>query len=149
MSQPPSAAFLHLGVCVSDIERATRFYTEALGFELERALEILPPFHQLIELPTIKAQARFLRLGGVVIELMDYQEPGFLGPAGRRPMNQLGYSHITLVVDDLAAVAARIEACGGAVQRELQLSTPLGDFVFATDPDGARIELWQKSPAIA
>lgn len=148
MSQDPSVAFMHVGMCVSDIERSTRFYTEALGFQLERSLEILPPFHQLIELPTIKAQARFLRLGGLMIELMDFEEPGFLGPAARRPMNQLGYTHITLVVDDLAAVSRRIEACGGAVQSDLKLSHAMGEFVFANDPDGARLELWQKAPGL-
>jgi catechol 2,3-dioxygenase-like lactoylglutathione lyase family enzyme len=144
LSQDPSVAFMHLGLCVSDVEASTRFYVQALGFRLERSLEILPPFHELIELPTIKAKARFLRLGGMMLELMEYEEPGFIGPAERRPMNQLGYTHITLVVDDLAAVSSRIEAYGGAVQSERKLSHAMGDFVFANDPDGARLELWQK-----
>lgn len=144
MTPSPSVAFLHLGICVRDIERSTLFYTEALGFQFERSLEIGPPFHEIIELPTIKAKANFLRLGAMTIELLEYVEPGFIGPAERRPMNQLGYTHMTLVVDDLAAVTQRIEAYGGQVLTERKVSNPMGEFVFGADPDGVRVELWQR-----
>jgi lactoylglutathione lyase len=60
-------------------------------------------------------------------------------------MNQLGLTHLSFRVDDLAGVAARIEALGGQLVPSTRTSLDLGgtalDFVYCTDPDGVRIEL--------
>ena len=66
-------------------------------------------------------------------------------PTDRRPMNQLGFTHLALRVDDVAAVAATIEEFGGAVVEGTRTVLDIGgmplDFVYCTDPDGVRIEL--------
>jgi lactoylglutathione lyase len=146
MSQTP-VTVSHFAACVSDLDRSRRFY-EALGFEVQMQVEVAPPFEKLTELSEIKARAIFFThptMSGR-FEILDYEKPGNLGPAERRPMNQLGLTHMSLVVDDLQAVCGLIDANGGEAHRHTLVSGPYGDMMFASDPDGMRLELWQKPP---
>ena len=137
--------FSHIGICISDLQRSTRFYTEALGFVISHSVEGGPPFDIMTELPELELRANFLKRDGVMIELLQYLRPGSVGEAARRPMNQLGLTHLSLIVDDLAAVTDLIEQYGGRAYPQTRVKSPAGDMMFASDPDGVRIELWQKA----
>jgi predicted enzyme related to lactoylglutathione lyase len=52
---------------------------------------------------------------------------------------------LSLIVSDLEAVASQIAKHGGQVLSHTQVETPFGPMVFCTDPDGIRLELWQKA----
>lgn len=146
MSQDSAMAFSHVGICVSDLERSTRFYTEALGFVLSHSVDAGPPFDILAELPNFKLRASFLRRDGVMIELLYNERPVAVGSSERRPMNQLGLTHLAFSIDDLAAVSERIVKYGGRAYPHTKVNVaPVGEFMFCTDPDGTRIELWQKA----
>jgi catechol 2,3-dioxygenase-like lactoylglutathione lyase family enzyme len=134
-----------VGLCTSNLERSARFYTEALGFVLEYYVDVGPPFEVLTELPTIRSRVGFFRQEGLRLELAGYDTPDVVGTPERRPMNQLGLTHLSLVVDDIDAVTKRIAALGGHVYPETKVTLPLGQLIFCTDPDGVRIELWQKA----
>ena len=142
-----SLTFSHLGICVSDLERSLRFYREGLGFEPAMSATVGNEFGGLMELAgEIVLQSRFLRRDGVSIELLRFDSPGHQGNPTRRPMNQLGLTHLSLRVEDVDAVAAVIREFGGTVleQTRTKLKNPDGssmDFVYCTDPDGVRIEL--------
>jgi lactoylglutathione lyase len=130
---------------VSDLERSVRFYREGLGFELVDSHRVGDEFGSLMELAEVRLQSRFMRRDGASIELLYFETPGHTGEAVRRPMNQLGLTHLSVRVDDVDAVAATIEALGGTVVHPTR--TVIGDgqahldFVYCTDPDGVRIEL--------
>lgn len=145
MSQNPTVTFSHIGICVSDLGRSTRFYTEALGFVLSHSVEAGAPFDTLAELPGLKLHASFLKRDGITIELLYHEHPVAVGPAERRPMNQLGLTHLAFTLDDISQVADRIVKHGGRVYPHTKVNNRAGDFMFCTDPDGTRIELWQKS----
>jgi predicted enzyme related to lactoylglutathione lyase len=146
MSQNPSVSFLHLALCSSDITRSLKFYTEALGFVLLHSIENLgPPFDTLLELPGVTCTVHQLKCGEVTLELIGYNGCEVLGSTERRPMNQIGLTHITLKVDDIDAVASRIVQCGGQLHAETRVESHLGPILFCTDPDGVRIELMQPS----
>jgi lactoylglutathione lyase len=145
MSLDTSLTVSHFGICVSNLERSLRFYTEGLGFELDHCIDVGAPFDRLTELPELVSRAAFLRRGDSVIELLSYERPGVVGPAERRPMNQLGLTHMSLVVGDLQAIVGRIDRYGGQVHAQTRVDFPLGSMIFCTDPDGMRIELWQKA----
>jgi len=134
----------HIGLCVSDIERSARF-DEALGFVLEHYVDIVGPFERMTELPGTDGRAGFFRRGDVRIELATYKSPGVVGPAERRAMNQLGLTHLSLIVADLDAVAGCIAEHGGQVLSHTRVESPMGPMMFCTDPDGIRLELWQKA----
>ena len=134
-----TASYSHLGICVSDLERSLRFYCGALGFAEVAAHEVGP------ELDELQLSSRMIHNNGATVELLGYGSPAVEGEPGRRPMNRLGLTHLSFRVDDLEAVAARIEEFGGQVVATTRTTLDLGgtalDFVYCTDPDGVRIEL--------
>ena len=81
----------------------------------------------------------------MTIELLGYVSPAPTGDGDRRPMNQLGLTHLSLRVDDVDDVASAIEGLGGTVVRGTRTTFDVSgrrlDFVYCTDPDGVRIEL--------
>jgi len=136
--------FSHMGICVSDLERSLRFYCEGLGFELVQSHTVGQEFGRLMELDDVVLESRFVSRDGISVELLHFDSPGHCGDPVRRPMNQLGITHLSLRVEDLDAVAQVIESLGGTVlggTRTTIGSSGALDFVYCTDPDGVRIEL--------
>lgn len=132
-----SVAFNHLGHCVTDLARSRRFYEELLGFTVER--EIHPsddPASTLLRLPKpLGMTALYLRRDGLVLELLQFA--GGAKPARERVMNEPGLTHISLSVDDVDGVCARVADHGG----EVLTDTNIGVGIFIRDPDGQLIEL--------
>lgn len=136
----------HLGMCVSDMERSTRFYVDGLGFEPVIDYRVGPEYGPLMEVDEPAVASQFLRRDGVSIELLQFLHPGHIGDGTRREMNRLGLTHLCLRVDDVEATARAIAAAGGTVVESTRTTLDLGpglttDFVYCTDPDGTRIEL--------
>ena len=145
MSQPPAVSIVHIGICTSDVQRSIAFYTQALGFTLTRSIDGLgAPFDTLLELPGSTFSAHHLSCGAVTIELVGYGDTGVVGSKERRPMNQLGFTHMTLMVDDVGATIERIRQYGGQLHPETKIDSAVGPLCFCTDPDGVRIELMKK-----
>ena len=138
-------AFSHFGICVSDLERSLRFYCEALGFEKAESHVIGAEFAQLMDLPDVAVTSQFIRRDATSVELLAFAEPPVLGDGSRRPLHQLGLTHLSFRVRDLVATTAKITELGGTVVEASRTiidfgGTPL-TFVYCTDPDGVRIEL--------
>ncbi len=133
------SAFNHVGQCVTDLDRSKRFYCELLGFTLER--EIHPPDESSAKLmsltPPMVMTASYLVRDGLVLELLHYAAEGQTQPYRPRTMNEPGLTHLSLSVDDIPAVCARIPEFGGEVLE----STNIGAAVFVRDPDGQLLEL--------
>ena len=145
----PSITLSHIGICVSDLERSLRFYCEGLGFKEMTPYRVGNEYRRLLELHgEISLETRFLYRDGFYIELLYFHSPGQIGPNTRRPMNQLGFTHMNLRVSDVDAVTAAIRAYGGAVHESTRtrLTNAQGqvetDVVYCNDPDGVRIEVY-------
>jgi lactoylglutathione lyase len=130
--------FNHLGHCVTDLERAKRFYVDLLGFEPER--EIQPDdglSSKLLRLPPpLGMTACYLRRDGLVLELLHYALAE-TQPARERAMNEPGLTHVSLCVDDVDGLLARVPDYGGTVLDD----TNIGFGVFIRDPDGQLVEI--------
>ena len=133
-----SAAFVHVGLCVSDLERSRRFYMEAFGFTYDRELKL--PSAQIDALLRIEPKgdihAVYLMLGAFTLELMGFDPPGALGAADR-VFNQTGLTHLAIAVEDPVASAALCETLGGTIVSDI------GRAAVVRDPDGQLIELLQ------
>jgi lactoylglutathione lyase len=130
--------FNHVGLCVADREKSLKFYTELLGFTFWRDLE-LPDAgtKQLLQLDgPIGVRATYLLSGDFVLELIDYSKRD-VHTGSERVMDQVGLTHMSLSVSDLAGVLAQVEAYGGTVVGE----TVTEHFAMIRDPDGQLIEL--------
>ncbi len=137
----------HVGLCVADLERSLRFYTEGLGFEAADGFDIGDDLAQLAEVPApMECRAQFITHGSTTIELLGWRHPAAEG-ATSTSRRQLGFTHLSVNVDDLAAVEARLVELGARVLEDTRthMDIPGGrvDIVFLADPDGVRIELSQ------
>jgi len=132
--------FNHVGLCVTDRERSRRFYEGLLGFELWWELELPDEgTAQLLQLEGgIGVHATYLVRDGFVLELLDYSKRD-VHAGSDRVMDQVGLTHMSLSVSDLAAVLAMVEEFGGSVIEE----TVTEQFAMIRDPDGQLIELVQ------
>jgi catechol 2,3-dioxygenase-like lactoylglutathione lyase family enzyme len=125
-------------LCVADRERSRRFYEGLLGFTFWWDLDLPDEgTAALLQLDgPIGVRATYLVRDGFVLELIDYSKRDVqVGP--RRVMDEVGLTHMSLSVSDLADVLALVESFGGAVVREATTE----QFAMIRDPDGQLIEL--------
>ena len=130
--------FNHVGLCVADTARSRRFYEGLLGFTFWWELE--PPDQgtgQLLELnPPVGLHATYLVRDGLVLEVLAYSHRT-LRVGSDRVMDQVGLTHLSLSVSDLAEVLAAVEAFGGSIVE----GTVSRQSAMIRDPDGQLIEL--------
>jgi catechol 2,3-dioxygenase-like lactoylglutathione lyase family enzyme len=134
----------HHGLCVSDLERSLAFYRDGLGFaEVSRLRFEDAGTQRLLGLAGAQLDAVYLRRDGTTLELLHFPRPGTQLGGPPRPMNQVGLTHLSFLVDDLDAVLARLRGLGASVLEETRLAgRGRGPgAIFVTDPDGTRIEL--------
>jgi lactoylglutathione lyase len=138
-------AFSHFGICVSDLERSLAFYCGAFGFEKAESHEIGSEFAALMDLSEVAVTSQFIRRGPTAIELLAFRDPQSFGEQTRRAVNQLGLTHLSFRVDDVAAAATRVVELGGSIVESSRTTIDLGgaalEFLYCTDPDGVRVEL--------
>lgn len=116
----------HIGVSVPDLARAREFYIDILGAveEVEPLSWSDDPFiDKVVGLEGSAANQFFCRLGNVQIEVFEYRAPKQAAQDPRRGVNEYGYTHIALQVEDIAAVHERIVAAGLPVHTPPELST--------------------------
>lgn len=136
----------HIGICVTDLERSTRFYRDGLGFQWRSEFRVQgEPSDTLLQLRDVDLHAVYLERDGTRIELLYYASPTAVGDGTTRPMNARGLTHLSLRVDDLDATVRDLERAGASVVRASRIDIPGFDVaaVFLTDPDGTLIELVQ------
>jgi lactoylglutathione lyase len=148
--------FSHVGVCCSDLERSTRFYTEVLGFTELFTLSWGPYAPATMEHDGIQFESRMLRRGDVRLELLHWIEPEASGDRTRRSMTTFGMTHLCFRVDDIEDLVAIAERAGGQVHRHTLSELPgagVGGqsvkLLYLTDPDGVRIECMAGAPDLA
>jgi len=135
----------HIGICVTDLERSTRFYRDLLGFEEEATLDVAgEPAATLLRLKELDLHAVYLARDGVRIELLHFAKPPG-PPRAERVMNEPGLTHLSFRVADLKAVIAMLRAAGERVLDDTVLDFPEFESAacFIADPDGQLIELVQ------
>jgi catechol 2,3-dioxygenase-like lactoylglutathione lyase family enzyme len=134
----------HLGICVSDLERALGFWRDALGFSETKRLDVYGDAAEaLTSIPDLDLRVAVLEREELHVHLLHYASPGHRGTGEPRPMNALGITHLSLIVDDLEAAITAVTASGGRVLRStrLRIEDAGRAAIFVTDPDGTRIEL--------
>lgn len=136
----------HIGVCVSDLDRSLRFYCDGLGFRKAATFQVGKEFSATLEVgDDADLVSQFVERDGVSLELLHYARPRVVGaPSARR--NQLGFTHLSLAVDDVDRTARELERWGGRIVpgTRTTIRHPDGrhdEFVFVADPDGLRVEL--------
>jgi catechol 2,3-dioxygenase-like lactoylglutathione lyase family enzyme len=109
----------HTAVCVPDVEAATRWYEEVLGFSvlsqpyLMEGDAIARDMGELIPEPRLKAAIVGLPgSGDRVLELIEYPGAGGRARAADASIVDHGLTHVGLVCDDVLATRSGLEAKG-------------------------------------
>jgi catechol 2,3-dioxygenase-like lactoylglutathione lyase family enzyme len=142
----------HVGVGVSDMDRALRFWRDALGLELAgRGTVEWEHLDRLVGADATVIEWAELRIpGGAVVELQQYHRP--LGePVPPGGDGDGGRSHLSLLVHDIEALFDRLRAAGAPARSERVVEIPRGAYAgakaaYVHDPDGFAIELIERPP---
>lgn len=125
----------HIGIAVGDLGEALKFYRDALGLEVEAPEEV----------PSQRVRAHFIPAGESAIELLEAtadDSPIAKYVAKRGP----GIHHLTLRVDDIGAVLARLKEKGVRLIDDAPRSGAHGSlvaFIHPASTHGVLIELKQ------
>ena len=112
---------------VKDVERSIAFYTQTLGFNLDR--KNLPAFGQV-------------SIGHLKLILSGPGASGSRLMPDRRPQEPGGWNRIVLQVVDLPARIADLKSKGVNFRNEMEVG-PGGKQIQIEDPDGNPIELFE------
>jgi len=139
-----SVVLRNVGIAVADLDKATKFYTEAFGFTAPKPVKIGAFLSGLMEVENLDMTIQFLESGGTTrLELLHFGNPKATGDGNRHPINVRGLSHIQLRVPDVKAAMDKVTKAGGKVIDSTLLKDKDGKIlaVFVVDPDGTRLEL--------
>jgi methylmalonyl-CoA/ethylmalonyl-CoA epimerase len=135
-SVPPfELKFHHAGVSVPDLESSIRWYSEMLGFELERR----------DTLPQANAKVAFLRRGDLRVELFEVLGADPLPADRRTPDKDLrthGNKHVSFALKDVRAAAAELKRRGADIVFIADVGPHTVSFI--RDNSGNLIELFQQ-----
>ena len=146
----------HTGFVVSDLEQSLEFYRDVLGLKVTRSGITEGEFNsQALGYPGVRLNKANLSAGDEEheIELVQYLNPegGRVAPIAR---NDVGASHIGLVVDDLDSLTTALRARGAkfagppAFKPDAQYPN-VWKSCYVQDPDGNWLEIAERAPAPA
>ena len=136
----------HLGICVSDVTAALRFWCDGLGFEVAEGYDLdttmLPGLAPALEVePPIVMRSQMIRLAEMKIEVISYTSPPTTGtPSVSR--GAVGFTHLSFLHPAIDEFAQHLVDCGGTLLKDTRVNVGI-EVVFLADPDGIRVELMQ------
>ncbi len=146
-------SIFHTGFVVSDLDASLRFYCEGLGLVLRHRQQQRNAYTAaLVGYPDAAIEIAQLKLAegdpppsGHVLELIAYERPP--SAAADRERSTLGSGHLAFVVEDIFAMAERLEGLGARlVNPPVRITEGINAGGFAAylhDPDGVALELLQ------
>ena len=162
--KPPAAAGIpgargvdHTGLNVPDLDAAITFFTEVLGAQLLWRIgplgggELMPT-HYGVD-PSLRVRLATLRCGpNLNVELLQYVTPEGRSASLEEPSNSdLSVGHLAFLVDDMAAAADYLAACGvrlfAGPKRDADGPKAGEEHRYLLTPWGSSLELvWRPSP---
>jgi catechol 2,3-dioxygenase-like lactoylglutathione lyase family enzyme len=141
----------HVGITVSDVDRALAFYRDVLGLRvIADGIVNEPEVAELLGLDSVQLRIADLDSGdGRIVELIQYLEPR--GRHVKFESSDAATTHIAFSVDNLAAVRERLMSARATIvsRQPITINEPGGAFdgaicFYLRDPDGVILELVQR-----
>jgi catechol 2,3-dioxygenase-like lactoylglutathione lyase family enzyme len=137
----------HTGITVSDLDRATGYFRDALGLPVSASVVCRGElFEQMIGLPGCVIDVCYVHAPGHTIELLCYSSPPDKTSSGLRPCDN-GHLHLCFDVDDITAVIAAGRAYGfepvNPVQTVREGPRQGTKVVYTRGPDNLTVELME------
>ncbi|GAB3025466.1 VOC family protein [Natronobiforma cellulositropha] len=132
----------HVGITVSDLERAVDFYGDVLGLSVESRFSVSgDAFATGVGVDGASARFAHLEAGGALVELVEYEPAGTARSSAT--INQPGSTHLGFLVDDIARFYADLPESLETIS-EPQTTESGSTILFFTDPDGTLIEVLER-----
>ena len=141
----------HVGVTVSDLDRALEFWSGRLGLRLlGRVVERGGDLADLLGVDEVEVEIADLQTAdGRIVELLCYRTPS--GRPARALTGDPGGVHVALRVDDMGSALARLEGSEARIlsRRPVTLHDPGGLWdgavcCYLAAPDGVVVELIER-----
>lgn len=138
--------FHHPGLVVPDLEAATQFYAQALGFEYMREYSWDESSSDIAEktigVAGTTTRCALMKCGNCFLELFHYLTPVPQGDPMQRRACDYGIAHLAFQVLDIQSAFAQFVVAGGVAHHE---PVKVGEAwsIYARDPFGNIIELMQ------
>ena len=140
------AGIHHASITTKNLDALAAFYCDVLGFErvFAAAWDRDAPIADLIYgLRETAVRMVMLKKVNACLELFEFSNPVGKPLEPRRPVCDAGYSHICLLVADIAGEHARLSAAGMTFTCAPQHIPGLCKATYGRDPDGNIIELME------
>jgi catechol 2,3-dioxygenase-like lactoylglutathione lyase family enzyme len=137
----PAAAYHHLAIRVSDLERSTTFYERVFGGQVAFSMSLTSDFLEsmLLSPEGVSGTLNWLTFDGASsLELWQFSSNE---PVRVADQTTTAMMHFGLWVDDVAAAVARVESEGGRARIPIRPWREGRHVTFIQDPDGYVIEL--------
>ncbi|ETP69121.1 VOC family protein [Planococcus glaciei] len=143
----------HVGLAVPDLDQAIDWYCKVFGFYVlagpfDFDAAEAEPDNMTQDLQGAEVQkmrnVHLMSLGGIGIELFEFQEPLFKGESA---FPHKGFFHICLIVDNLIETIERIVQHGGKQRSKIwkMSKTKPHYLVYTEDPFGNIVELYTRN----
>ena len=151
MTSPSPLPLHHIGVCVSDIEAAVKWYSQVFGYRVFTGPVLLDidndPRGQLRDV--LGPKFRKLKIahlstgGGCGLELFEPIDPPFERPEEDVEFWRAGPFHFCVMDPDIEGLIARIAATGGRQLSKIWDDRPPSNMrmAYCQDPFGTLIEI--------
>jgi lactoylglutathione lyase len=144
-----SKTTIDLGVVVSDVDKAVKFYTEAIGFQQRPGFQVPGDFSKdagLTSGPMLDIKVLALGDGDNATLLKLMHVPGVESKKSDNAVihSQLGFSYLTIHVHDMNASLEKLKEAGVKTVAKTPIEIPFAPGVYLTivrDPDGNLVEL--------
>lgn len=135
----------HVAVHVRDMDRMTKFYKEAFGFEVVGegfSWKNDAFIDKIVDVQNSAARGAMLRAGTCYMELFQYSEPK---PAIGQPLQPYdkGYTHFCVDVTDIEQEYERLKGIGMTFSQPAPIDVGHVKSIYGRDPEGNYIELQQ------
>ena len=129
--------FHHASIVVPDLERASAFYRDSLGFR--EVMEFSwnrssPGYDQVTGLHGSAGRAIVLSCRNSYLELIQFSSPTARLDRPCLDVNEPGIRHLAFEVDDAGIEYARVKSSGGIVRNPPYLYPEGGSAVYCEDP---------------
>lgn len=133
----------HTGITVSDLDRATGYFRDALGLAVSDPIACRGEFFdQVTGVPGCVIDICYVTAPGHTIELLCYSSPPDRTSSGLRPCDS-GHLHLCFYVDDIAAVIAAGRPYGFEPVNPVQVGRRGTKAIYTKGPDNLTVELME------
>lgn len=141
--------FDHVGLSVTNLDRAVEFYRNVMGFELVIGGEFSEPrYEAIMNLKGARGRVALLKAQNMQVELFEFFNPAPKRMDSSRPVCDHGITHFCMQVDNIDQAYETLKSAGVPFHCPPLQFAPGMRATYGRDPDGNVFELFEDSRVV-